>query len=180
MSEAAGTTLMAHSLAIAREQIGAREKPPGSNWGDEIAMFLESTGITTPAPWCAAFIYFCIHKASADLGIENPFRSLKHKAYTPSWLGWANEHGESLTGRKAKKLVESEAAPSVIEPGMLFLLYYPRLKRVGHIGFIASQPIEGGLISTIEGNTDPRGSRTGGGVFERTRKLAGIHRLVRY
>lgn len=188
--------LMSHSLTVARSLVGVKEDPPGSNWGSEIAAFLGSVGLKIPAPWCAAFVYYVVDKAARELDLQNPFAEISLKAYTPDWLKWANKHCEKLTGRGALKLIregrpafgaaakgtnsaDASAAP-VLAPGMIFLLFYPRLKRVGHIGFIAGAPDRSGRIPTIEGNTDTSGSRTGGGVFKRSRKLAGIHRLIWY
>ncbi|MEP0813321.1 MAG: hypothetical protein HRF49_01470 [bacterium] len=179
MTDKFASPLMRGTLEVARGFVGVREEPPGSNWGKEIERFLASTGIRTPAPWCAAFVYFCVKSAATELRVENPFAKIKLKAYTPAWLEWADAHGEKLTGGKAAALSPAEFARE-IPPGTIFLLYYPKLKRVGHIGFIAGAPDESGYIPTIEGNTDLRGSRTGGGVILRTRRLRGIYRLVRY
>jgi len=250
---------MSTSLSVARSYVGVCEDPPGSNRGEHVERFLKLCGIAPPAPWCAAFVYACIAEAAKSSGCANPFAKVEGKAWTPSWLAWANAHSEMLTGRRAKSLADSgrrlfdadceparlanpvETAPSalnddgsphVLTPGMFFLLYYPKLKRVAHIGFIASpldalmlverggnslaigargyasrlqrriEPAQtndaakvkleadavlacktiytSGLVATIEGNTDPAGSRTGGGVFVRTRKLAGMHRIAMY
>jgi hypothetical protein len=267
---------MSTSLSIARSLVGVREDPPASNRGEYVERILKECGIAPPAPWCAAFVYHCIAEAAKSGGLTNPFAKMKGKAWTPDWLEWANDHGETLTGRRAKLLADggrclfdtkfemenAGSKPSRIEsrivnaatssdepssaiagaadsssgavlmPGMFFLLYFPRLKRVAHIGFIAS-PLDAlmlvefsgnglaigdkayasrfrkrieaastnetaklkladdceravasllarGLVATIEGNTDPAGSRTGGGVFIRTRKLAGMHRIAGY
>lgn len=281
--------LQLQSLSVARSLVGVREEPSGSNSGKDVLAFLKSVGIDTPAPWCAAFVYHCIERAAKESSAVNPFAKMKGKAWTPSWLAYANKHIETLTGRRAKSLAESgrplfdvglssfiasasahdalkssdnaasnrvQSARPILTPGMFFLLYYPKLKRVGHIGFIASpldtlllmkhgganlaicdtdydamydklvsnlsntivgigargeretasnnrdegKPkcvsdiaklsadckrsvsdlLSRGLVATIEGNTDPKGSRTGGGVFVRTRKLAGLHRIVGY
>ena len=249
---------MPTSLSVARSYVGVREDPPGSNRGEHVERFLKLCGIAPGEPWCAAFVYTCIAEAAKSSGCANPFAKLESKAWTPSWLGWADAHSEKLTGRRAKALAdggrrlfdaeyeatcgENPAAttiaaaisnpPHVLTPGMFFLLYYPKLKRVAHIGFIASpldalmlverggnslaigardyasrlqnriEPAQtnnaaraeleadaafacktlytSGLVATIEGNTDPAGSRTGGGVFVRTRKLAGMHRIAMY
>ena len=39
-------------MVAARDEIGQKEVPTGSNWGGKIPTYLKSVGITTPAPWC--------------------------------------------------------------------------------------------------------------------------------
>jgi len=36
------------------------------------------------------------------------------------------------------------------------------------------------MVNTVEGNTNKRGSREGGGVYQLTRKLGSIYRFVTY
>jgi len=52
-------------------------------------------------------------------------------------------------------------------PACVFGLYFPSLKRIAHVGFV--ERIRGKYCVTIEGNTNPEGSREGGGVFRRMR-----------
>ncbi len=57
------------------------------------------------------------------------------------------------------------------EVGDVFLVWYPTRERFGHTGIVTSHPTPDGYYSTIEGNTNPGGSREGYGVFERSRNV---------
>jgi len=45
---------------------------------------------------------------------------------------------------------------------------------LGHTGFV--ERVEGGYITTIEGNTDASMTREGGGVYRLARKLLSVNR----
>ena len=51
--------------------------------------------------------------------------------------------------------------------GLVFGIYFPELKRIGHCGFV--EMVRGEWVQTIEGNTSPDGGREGIGVFRRLR-----------
>ena len=69
-----------------------------------------------------------------------------------------------------------------VPDGALFLLYgkVGEIERVNHVGFVDHLNQVDQVVHTIEGNTNPAGSREGGGVYRRERKLSGIHRFVLY
>ncbi|MDP6777209.1 MAG: hypothetical protein QGI83_10635 [Candidatus Latescibacteria bacterium] len=69
-----------------------------------------------------------------------------------------------------------------VPDGALFLLYgkVGVVERVYHVGFVDHLNPADQVLHTIEGNTDPAGSREGGGVFRRERRLGGIYRFVMY
>jgi hypothetical protein len=56
--------------------------------------------------------------------------------------------------------------------GLVFGIYFPDLKRIGHCGFV--EGVRGEWVQTIEGNTGPEGSREGIGVFRRLRHKRSI------
>ena len=68
------------------------------------------------------------------------------------------------------------ARPSLVAPGQIFVLSTGG--GLGHVGLVES--VDGGVLTTIEGNTNDGGSREGIGVFRRTgpngRKIASINR----
>ena len=72
----------------------------------------------------------------------------------------------------AQRILKHQAVgdPSVLRSGMIFIMDYGG--RAGHTGFVES--IGGGLITGFEGNTDGSGTREGGGVYRRRRKVASI------
>ena len=68
---------------------------------------------------------------------------------------------------------------TVPQPGDVFLLYYPALKRYAHTGFVLEVRDNGACV-TIEGNTNDGGSRDGWGVFTRTRRFGIDDRFIRW
>ena len=59
-----------------------------------------------------------------------------------------------------------------MKPGMIFVMDHGGGK--GHTGLVVS--IAGGLLNTIEGNTDASKTREGGGVYRLTRKVGEINK----
>lgn len=138
------------AVDLARSQIGVTENPKGSNWGPVVAEYLKSVGIHSPAPWCAAFVYWVFQRT---LGAKNP---LPKTGYTPLILRWAKEQ---------KRIIPIAQC----QPGDLVLFYYPHLKRVGHVGIVAlAKPDH---VWTIEGNTNDDGTREGWKVCRRKRAI---------
>ena len=72
------------------------------------------------------------------------------------------------------------AANHEVPNGALFLLYgkVGDIERVNHVGFVEYHSPVDQVVHTVEGNTNPAGSREGGGVFRRERRLGGIYRFV--
>jgi len=166
--------MMKKALEIALEENGVREVPKNSNWGP-VKKYLKSAGYDSPQPWCAAFTWWCIAEAAATLGKSSPIKiPTAYKGYTPSWLNAAKK---SKTWLPVNSLL---ADWKLIKPGACFLLYYKKLKRVGHIGFIVRLSDRPGYVVTIEGNTNPSGSREGGGVYIRERKISSLYGILTY
>jgi hypothetical protein len=82
------------------------------------------------------------------------------------------DHWNRAGQRGVRRIAGPRAAsdPSLVTPGMVFIMDFGR--GLGHTGFV--ERVEGGLIHTIEGNTDPTQSREGGGVYRLVRKMADI------
>ena len=156
--------LKALEIALKYADQKVKESPKGSNSGPEVSQFLRDAGIGFPAAWCGAFVYHCVKKAcefysTNERKIPVPFDWKGSHGYTPDYERWARSHKF-----QTKAIVE-------VEPGMCFLLYYPKLKRVGHIGFIVAPVLsKPGYFHTVEGNTDDSGSPTGGMVMRKIRR----------
>ena len=74
-----------------------------------------------------------------------------------------------------KKILGTDAVndPSLIMPGQIFIMSFGSGN--GHTGIV--EKIEGGFLTTIEGNSNDGGSREGTGVFRRTsRKINSINK----
>ena len=102
------------------------------------------------APWCAAFVHGVGKQA---LGVGWP---LPRTGMVQTLVDWAKTKGVFyLNGAKV---------------GDLLVLFYPTLvpPRYGHVGIVTEANADT-TFSTIEGNTNPGGSREGYGVFRRQR-----------
>lgn len=153
--------LLNNVLSIAKSQIGIRETPGKQNQGKEVNEYLASVGLPPGNAWCMAFVYWCFKKASEKLGRNNP--AVK--------TGGCLFHWNQTT---AKKILKNDAInnPSKIKPGQVFIMDFGG--GLGHTGLV--EELNGGIIKTIEGNTDPAGSRNGYGVFRRERKINSINK----
>jgi hypothetical protein len=67
---------------------------------------------------------------------------------------------------------DAVANPGNIAPGMIFIINHGAGK--GHTGLV--EKVEGGLLTTIEGNTDASMTREGGGVYRLSRKVGEINK----
>ena len=60
----------------------------------------------------------------------------------------------------------------------MFGIYFPKMKRVAHVGFVDQWgPKE---VVTVEGNTNGAGSREGDGVYKKKRLTRQIHSVASY
>lgn len=152
------------ALLYAHEEIGTREVAT-SNWGARVSEYLREAGITVPAPWCAAFVYWCARRAAALKGVPLPLEGVALQGYVQSYYlhalksGWILERSE-------------------VGPGDLFLIWFPSLGRYAHIGFVYEMHADHYL--TIEGNTDAAGGRDGIEVASRRRQIAASTIFLRW
>jgi hypothetical protein len=162
VSATAPNKFLQQALDIARSQIGVTEKPPGSNSGPEVTAYQSRTGIPTGLPWCMAFVYWCYDEASKKQNKKNPL--IKTGGVLAHW------------NKAACKKISAEEAiqnPGLIKPGQIFMMSFG--KGTGHTGLV--EKVEGGILTTIEGNTNDGGSREGIGVFRRnSRKIGSINK----
>lgn len=157
---------MPTAIEIAQQIVDSylREHPPGSNRGPLIDQMLRSTGVEPGNPWCAAFVSWCFFQAT---GVKPPF----HSAGSQVIRNWFKKKGrfsvdpqELLTWR-----------------GALFGWTNP--DRIhGHIGLVRARFTAKGkvvAIGTLEGNTNPGGSRNGDGAYalRRAVPIGGSNRL---
>lgn len=129
----------ARALAIARGELGTRESPAGSN-RVKYSLWYRLIG-----PWCAMFTSWVLQEAGL------PRWPLTHGAYTPY---------VEAAYRKAGRF---GSTPRV---GALVLFNF--IGRTSHIGIVEAVNRDG-TITTIEGNTDSAGGRTGGRVMRQIR-----------
>ena len=151
-------------VAVAEEQKGVREVPVNSNRGPEVNQYLKRSGVSPGLAWCCAFVYWCFDEAAIASGRSNPmFKTAGCLAH------WNNARQR---GARRIAVADALANPSLVQPGMVFVMSSGG--GLGHTGFV--ERVEGGYITTIEGNTDASMSREGGGVYRLARKLLSVNR----
>ena len=157
-SDEASTPLLNTTLQVAASQVGVVEVPPNSNRGPMVDQYLRSVGLDPEGnhfSWCAAFVYWCFQQAADQLGMDNPL--IKTAGCLDHW-----------NRATCNKITKQNALndPSLIRPGFIFIIDHGNGS--GHSGLVESSG--GGLLNTIEGNTNPQLSPDGYGVFRLDRR----------
>ena len=162
----APSTLMLQGLGIAGSQVGQMEVPIGSNRGPMVDEYLRVTGVplgganADSRAWCMAFVYWSFRTAATALGAINPLP--KTASVLNHW-----QLAASVPGARLIRASEAFNAPSLIKPGLIFILDFGG--GLGHTGLV-ERVMPGGRLATIEGNTNDDGSRSGVGVFRLDRR----------
>jgi cell wall-associated NlpC family hydrolase len=69
LAPAGGTPAGRAALALAQQEVGVAESPPGSNDSPRISEYRQATaGAPGPGPWCAYFVSWAARQAGAPLG----------------------------------------------------------------------------------------------------------------
>ena len=182
--------------AIYSAYVGVRELTR-HNDGPEVERFLAHVGLKKGAPWCAAFVSYCLHKA----GYTDAPRSGWSPDYFPK-----HQRVWALSQKYTPPHADS-TPPYHAQIGDLFGIWYANLGRIAHVGFVdcpdpsthnraqqhekppnATTPRiniippshSGAYITTVEGNTNDNGSREGIGVFRKYRPLKSIKYIARW
>ena len=186
--------------AIYSAYIGVRELTH-HNDGPEVERFLAHVGLKKGAPWCAAFVSYCLHKAG--------YTDAPRSGWSPAYFPKEKRIWENTRTVVTSKLVTSNSFRS----GDLFGIWYANLGRIAHVGFIdvpngTGRKYEVGsrevgsnnssnlklptsnlseaptsnlnILVTVEGNTNDNGSREGVGVFRKYRPLKSIKYIARW
>ena len=145
------------ALEIAITQIGQKEDPIGSNWGHPVKDYLAAVGITFPASWCMAFVYWCYVGAAKYLAIL-PIPLIRSGGVLHVWEN-----------------TSSKRRFSTPEIGDIFIIDFGH--GLGHTGIV--EYIDGEFIHTVEGNTNDTGSREGIEVCRRRRTIKSMKGFIR-
>lgn len=128
-----------HVLAIARAELGYRES--GSN-RTKYGAWYGMNGVA----WCAIWVSWVADRANAE-------DIIPRHAYTPAGAAWFMKHGRySRTPRR----------------GDIAYFEFPGMHRISHVGIVEAVHRDGS-VTTLEGNTNFAGSRTGGQVMRKRR-----------
>jgi hypothetical protein len=128
-------------------EIGVREKT-GQNDGIRVEAYLASVDLKKGLPWCGAFISWVFKKAG---------------------------YAEPRTGWTPALFPSSRLARSAL-PGNLLGVYFPKLKRIAHVGLI--ERLDGDWCLSVEGNTNFQGSNEGDGIFRKRRHVKTIYQIA--
>ena len=180
--------------AIYSAYVGVRELTR-HNDGPEVERFLAHVGLKKGAPWCAAFVSYCLHKAG--------YTDAPRSGWSPDYFPKEKRIWENTRTVVTSKLVTS----NLFRSGDLFGIWYANLGRIAHVGFVdcpdpstqnraqqhekppnATTPRiniippshSGAYITTVEGNTNDNGSREGIGVFRKYRPFKSIKYIARW
>jgi hypothetical protein len=152
--------------SVAHSYLYVKEIKP--NWSPEIDLFMAAAGLPDNKKkfqktgegyyWCGGYICKCLEVA----GFYNP---------KTGWAASIVKHNSIYKKSSGKKLPTQSM--------MMGGIYYPNLKRMGHVLFIIKS--ENDYIITIEGNTgiqtgtSESDDRNGQGVCKKKRKPSSIH-----
>lgn len=137
------------AIQVAITQIGQDEKPHGSNWGEPVKTYLASVGITFPASWCMALVYWCFKQAAIALNMANT--AIKTGGVLAAW-------NKAPASMKSKK------------PSVGAVVIFDHGGGLGHTGIVEKIDVKN--IYTIEGNTNNNGSREGVDVERKTHAIS--------
>ncbi|MEJ7780792.1 MAG: hypothetical protein WKF68_14510 [Daejeonella sp.] len=190
---------------IYTSQLGIREKQP--NAGPAVEQYLRYVNLPKGNPWCAAFVCWVYGQAgvgnprtgwSPDLFPDSKVvwqRAESGKLKAES--GKAHIFQQILTSEISSKLKTNptvarqpayrtgrlatgnrqlmEATPST---GDIFGLFFAEKGRIAHVGFIDQW--DGTWLTSVEGNTNFKGSREGDGVYRKRRLVRSVYKVARY
>ena len=145
-------------IQIAREYIGVKESPAGSNQ----VLFSDWYGII--GPWCAMFVTYCFVKAGSKA-----FARGERWAYCPFMLADARQQKNGLSVVSAKDALKSD----------IVLYSWKQDGVANHVGIVLTPVDANGNFTAIEGNTSEGNDSNGGEVMVRSRNFSSVIAFVR-
>jgi hypothetical protein len=146
-------------IDIALKELGVFET--STNQGPGIEKYWTSTtykeGYKNREPWCAAFVSWVCMQSGLFTEEERPKT--------------AGAFGYESWGDGCKK-VTVKRKPTLITKGDIIIFSF------SHIAIATSDSDRDGDFTTIEGNTNPSGSREGNGVYKKTRNISLVRSKV--
>lgn len=132
--------------AIYLNEVGVKETG-GANRGERVEQYLASVNFDPGHAWCATFVSWCYQQVD----ITHP-----KSAWVPSYA------------RKQNVIYKrGEFMHRLPNQGDVFMIWFEKLGRPAHIGFIDQWNND--WVITVEGNTNINGSREGDGVYRKRR-----------
>lgn len=153
-------------VELAKKEVGV-EEIGGTNCGPRVNEYKAATWLPYEESWawCAAFIDWLVMRAMEDSKRKFTFTR-------PRTAGaWDLENWSMKQDGSTWTKLNPQA--SDIAAGDIVIFTFP------HVGLAIDSPAKG-LVATIEGNTDGVGSRDGGGVWRKFRKISQIRSRIRF
>jgi hypothetical protein len=153
------------ALEIAKQNLGEKEHPEGSNH----SKFNEWYGFD--GAWCAMFVSFCYVKA----GSEKAFVRAVRYAFTPFMTRDARQGDHALRTLGADE----------VKPGDVVMFDWgfdgrsQNVMNTDHTGLFEKWLVRGQSFMTIEGNTSIGNDSDGGRVMRRTRGMREVEAFIR-
>lgn len=155
-------------VSLARREIGVTEVN-GSNCGPRVDEYKAATWLDPKVgwPWCAAFVCWLVREAMAVTGVKET-ATFKRPRTAGAWdfENWSLAQDNSTNTKKPHR--------GDLQPGDIVVFKF------SHIGIVQAGPNKNGIVTTIEGNTDGAGSREGGAVLRKHRRLDQIRSRIRF
>lgn len=162
------SNLVTEIIRIAKGEVGVREIG-NTNKGIRVDEYKAATWLNPKKgwPWCAAFVCWVIREALVSSDTKQT-KTFKRPRTAGAWdfENWSLAQDKTTWTRKPHR--------GDILPGDIVVFTF------SHIGIAVSAPDKKGRVVTIEGNTDKKGSREGGGVYQKTRNLSQIRSRIRF
>lgn len=153
---------------IAEAEVGVREQPLNSNKGERVDQYKAATWLPPlePWPWCAAFVDWVVWSALKRARIQET-ETFRRPKTAGAWdlINWALQQDNTIRTRRQPG--------GDIQRGDLIVFTF------SHCGVAVGAP-KGGTFATVEGNTDEAGSREGGGVYRRVRRVDQVRARLRF
>jgi len=147
-------------IQAAQSKVG-NTRETSQNQGPGIAELWTATdysdGYNARAPWCAAFVSWCVKQSGVFSEADRPKSASAFKG--GGYEAWA---------RSKSSAVKLTTNPSKVYAGDLVIFSF------SHIGIATSDSDSNGKFNTIEGNTNAAGSREGNGCYAKTRSLSAV------
>lgn len=156
-------------VTIAKAEIGVTEIN-GTNCGPRVNEYKAATNLppTKSWPWCAAFVCWVVREAMTQCGVKET-KNFKRPKTAGAWdfENWSLAQDNTTNTKKPHR--------GDIKAGDIVVFAF------SHIGIaVADADLKTGTVKTVEGNTDAKGSREGGGVFAKVRPLSSIRSRIRF
>jgi hypothetical protein len=161
-------TLSQHLKEVAIEEIGVREIGY-TNRGERVQQYQAATNLRgTGWPWCAAFICFVVREAMVRWEKEHVQKLTFKRPQTAAAYGFDEWSLAQDNSTKTRRKHTGEAIG-------IFSLH-----STSHCGIAISKPDKNGFFLTIEGNSNTKGSRDGGGVVRQRRNISNVRDWITF